>query len=230
VIGSTISYAGIVGAGQTIPLSLTGTMFYLSVSTAPLYVRPAGQVWSQYQPGTGLDVSEQFSLLEVYNGSAKPVTFQIFAGPSEFIDHRALPNLQAPNVIHSVASEGGAGWSGGPDDWAASAPDLSGSSFQDAAGVTWLAIQRKALRIQTTQNNVNVVVSLAPIAASPIEWVQSVTGATIEAGGVVAAPAEIDAIGNFYFSASNQAGTGALTNIYEIYSAVLQGFQGQPPS
>lgn len=123
------SFAGIVGVGQTLPIALPGEMFYLSVSSAPVFIRSSGGVWSQFQPGTGLEVP-QFSQLEVYNGTANPVTFQIFAGPSGFIDNRAIPWLQSPNVVHLVASQDGYGWTTIGDSSKVSVLDLSGQSFQ----------------------------------------------------------------------------------------------------
>jgi len=126
---SNTSYAGVVGPGQTLPLSLAGTNFYLSVATAPLFVRTSGQAWSLYQPGTGANVGA-FSVVELYNASANAITFQINVGTSQFIDHRMVPYLQALLVTHLVASEDGYGWAGSGPSWTTSLPDLSGLPFQ----------------------------------------------------------------------------------------------------
>jgi hypothetical protein len=226
------SYAGLIAPGQTVPLSLAGTNFYLSVATAPLWIRTSGQAWSLYQPGTGANVG-QFSLVELYNSSANAITFQINCGTASFIDHRAVVPTSPQNVIHTVANQSGFGWTINGSDGAAAAPDLSGKQFTDAKGNAWIAVQRVACYIQTVQLNVYAVVALIQAGlANPIAWVQSVTGASLESGGTVAPPLSIAATGDLFFgSVGTNPGGPADCNIWEIYQAVVpgSGLLGTPP-
>jgi hypothetical protein len=229
--GSTISYAGIVGAGQTLPIALTGTNFYLTVATAPVYIRPTGvSPWSLYQPGTGINCPSQFSQLEVYNPTSTPVTFQIFAGYADFIDHRVVTNLQTQTVVN-VLAPGGGGWvhEGGPQ-WYVEAPDLSGTAFNDALGNTWLAVQRQSINFQTVDGpngsgsatflELNVMKSLSNLSVIG-HWV-----------GPMASPAYVSASGPFLILSFDTITTTSPPNAYafETYLAIAQGFQGSPPS
>ncbi len=305
------SFAGIVGAGQTLPVALAGEMFYLSVSSAPVFMKSTGGVWSQFQPGTGLQVPP-FTLLQVYNATANPITFQIFAGPVGFIDNRAIPWLQSPNTVHLVASTDGYRWTTVGSGSESSVPDLSGQSFQTgqyvnpflslvgaggftatftltvnnglisaiaiatpgsgmtdglyttgngglklvddsgsgaslsvtvsggvatAASVlfsgnpatTWLAIRRVSLFIQTQNYQVTAFLSQT-FKGTSLALIQSVVGTMSSPIESVSPPFQLSAEGDFFVAVDNPNSSGPLTSVWEIYEAVLQGFQGTPPS
>jgi hypothetical protein len=227
--GSTISYSGIIAAGATLPVSLHGTMFYLTVATLPLFIRPTGQSpWSQFQPGTGTETPSQFNILEIYNGNTVPVTFEVVAGFAPFIDHRLLPNLQAPNVVVTAV------WTGSGQAWDTILLDKSGTQITDLNGNSWIAVQRVSLSMQET------TLAIPPDYPSLV-----LSGAAGQDGGqlmqVVSStdginpPTVLVVSGNFTIHASiplpgGPNVLGATVSVLEIYSALAPGFGGIPPS
>jgi hypothetical protein len=231
--GSTISYAGIVGPGQTLPLALTGTMFYLTVATAPLFVRPTGvSPWSQFQPGTGTETPTQFTQLEIYNSTANPITFQVVSGFAPFIDHRLVANLATSSVVAL-----GNAWAkdtpffGG--NWNSYIPDLSGQSFLDPYGVEWLALQRQFFVVQVGEiYGAGELVTMGP-AASPTALVTpgspllTLPGTTTD----IQPPLYFTMAGNYVaFQNTGVTDDSPATGIWQQYLAVLPGFAGNPPS
>lgn len=221
------SYAGIVGPGQTLPLSMAGTNFYLSIATAPLYVRPGAQAWSLYQPGTGANVGA-FGLIELYNSTANPITFQINVGTAQFIDHRAIIPTVPQNVFVPASWSGMAGGS----SFTAQLLDKSGSQITDLQGNTWIAVQRVLIEIQTFPNaSGNTTISLTAYQqALGILIVQSIP----TPGGAIGGPITLATSGNFAAAMTVPGGAVAgqfAGSLFEIYQAVVpgSGLQGTPP-
>jgi hypothetical protein len=238
--GSTISYSGIIGPGLTLPVALTGTMFYLTVATAPLFIRPSGiSPWSQFQPGTGTETPAQFSQLEIYNGTANFVTFQVVAGFAPFIDHRLVPNQQVVNVIVPtslvlVASDGTNSY------FASLLSDKSGGPVLDANGVTWNAVQRQSITLQISPMIDDVTyygASMSLFASGTptteqgyAEGYPVVAISTAATGPCVTETLPI--AGPYYVQLTSKEGADPfyVCACFEIYSAVAPGYAGNPPS
>jgi hypothetical protein len=221
------SYAGIVGAGQTLPLSMAGTNFYLSIATAPLFVRTSGQAWSLYQPGTGANVGA-FSLLELYNSSPNAITFQVNVGTSFFIDHRAVTPLVPFSII--VPAVWGPYFGG---SYSTILDDKAGQLVTDIGGKQYIAVQRILASFQTGVNpsgNTIIFVS-GDNSANQIAIVQSIPAP----GGAISGPFTIDSNTGNIFATMNVPNGGGDGNVwglvYELYLAVFpgSGLQGTPP-
>jgi hypothetical protein len=221
------SYAGLIAPGQTVPLSLAGTNFYLSVATAPLWIRTSGQAWSLYQPGTGANVG-QFNLVELYNSSANAITFQINCGTASFIDHRAVVPTVPANVFVAAT------WTGttGGDSFAADLLDKSGMLITDLKGSQFIAVQRVLIAAQTFPNAAgnNVLTLTAFEEALGILQVQSIPAP----GGAIGPPLTLACSGNFAAALTVPGGAVAgqfAASLFEIYQAVLpgSGLLGTPP-
>lgn len=222
--GSTVSYSGIVGPGQTLPVAVTGTFFYFPVATLPLFARPSGGVFCQYVAGTGLeDQSPGFSQVEVNNPNNVPLVFQIVAGSQGFIDRRLIQNQDVANVVNAYSNS----------DWKEvgpfsqlEVPDLTGQEFTDVAGKAWIAVSRISF---SAQNQADVVVPVS-------------IGAFFFSGGILllqlpAAPTLADAGPPFVLNASGavflqyaRQADIVYVAVFEIYQAVAPGFAGNPPS
>jgi hypothetical protein len=216
--GTTLSYSGIIGPGQTLPLSLTGTNFYFPTVTLPVFARPTGGAFCQYVQGTGLEVPAGFSGIEINNPNAVPVTFQIFAGFADFIDHRIVANLNVQAVVNPTAL---AAWvdHGAPFGYTLTVPDLSGTQFTDASGKLWTAIVRTSLSFQSGSSAATVVAVGANLGEVGFQQILSIPANSTE-------QFVFPASGNFYF----QQGADNSAEVFEIYQAVAPGFAGNPPS
>jgi hypothetical protein len=137
--GPTRQFNGLIAAGATVQVALSGTNFYLTASTAPLYMRPRGGLWVYYYVGTEGRLDQGFDLVEVQNPTTNPVTFQLLVGYDSFVDHRLFPNSPTQNVVH-VPQPNAQGQ--------VIAVDLSGLAFNDPAGTPWLAISRLSVTVQ----------------------------------------------------------------------------------
>ncbi len=227
--GSTVSYSGVIGPGQTLPIALTGTDISLVVATAPLFLRPTGQVWNLFQPGTGMRNQPQFAQVEVYNQTTNAVTFQLLASFGDFVDRRLLPNLQLSSVVLPASWTFIAG-----TEFYAQLVDKSGSLFTDANGLQWNAVSRQAISIQVFSGGSTPPVyslyaysDLVPdVTVPPLAMVQGTT-----AGGLPS-PTMFALNGNY--SVKLVAGTAGTTNVagsvFEIYTALAPGYAGNPPN
>jgi hypothetical protein len=221
------SYAGVVAPGQTLPLSMTGTNFYLSVATAPLYVRTSGQSWSLYQPGTGANVGA-FQLIELYNSGASAITFQINVGTGQFIDHRAVTPLVPFSVI--VPPVWGPYFGG---SYSTALADKAGLPITDIAGNSYIAVQRILASFQTGVNPAgNSVIFVSGEGSSfQVCIVQSID----TPGGSISGPVTVASQTGDLFVTMNVpsgGGDGSVWGfVYELYLAVLpgSGLQGIPP-
>lgn len=132
-----------IGAGQTTQFPAAGQRFYLRAASAPLQIRAKGDAFDTYTPGTGnsADPGNLFDLIEVQNTSPYPISFSLWVGFGNFIDHRLIletgvifpvvfPTWPTPNVAALLQI-----------------PDLTGQAFQDINGGSWVALSRVALNI-----------------------------------------------------------------------------------
>jgi hypothetical protein len=229
--GATSYSAGIIGSKKPGLVQLQGTFFYLTVASGPLFVKPNGGNWTLYYSGMGTNVAGGFSGIQLYNPTSNPVTYQMVSGESEFIDKRQILNTQTPSVINIP------GWTRNGTTAACSVPDLSGLTFADQFGVSWLAIQRLSLNIQTLtpgdlctlQQNGNNVLTVESF----------VLGAT--AGGIVfdqVSPPQVLQVSGAFTASITFANTFGLSPtpttlpaLFEIYAAVAPNSTAyQPPN
>ncbi len=233
---ATRPFAGVVGSKASIPVNLSGTMFYLTAASGPLFIRPAGGVYSLYYSGQGTNVSAGFSLLEIYNPTANGVTFQLVAGTDDFIDKRQIPSTQTPTIVKPSGFGGpGSGF----------LPDVSGLGFTDSAGNSWLAISRVAIIMQI-QSGANFTISLSTAnnAGFPVALIASMSAQFVGSGGAgsgetvqpVISPMIFSAAGNFsvFSSVANGSTSSGYINsfsVIELYQAIAPNAVAyQPPN
>lgn len=133
-----------VAAGDTLPVSCSGTQFYVTVATAAISVRPSGGVFNSYTQGTGLNLLPEnaFSLLEIKNENAFPIVFQIFIGFDGFIDNRLILNTATGQTTVAYPTY--------PVANAAAVInilDKSGQVITDVNGGSWYALNRNDIFI-----------------------------------------------------------------------------------
>jgi hypothetical protein len=137
----------VIGAGVTLPLSVTGNTFFLTVCTNELHIRPSGGIFTPHFQGTGLDLDleNSFTMLEVFNPGDAAVTFEIFVGFDRYIDKRLiLQSAQMPQVVFDTYPTASAATS-------VTFTDLSGgAAFQDINNNSWLPIYRVAILVFNT--------------------------------------------------------------------------------
>ncbi len=144
---------GQIPAGETMPVPIAGTQFYVTALTATIGIRPSGGIFNDYEVGTGLQLQEinAFNLLELRNENAFPVVYQIFVGFDQFIDKRLIldlvsqpavvnPTYPVPNAATAVAID-----------------DLSGQAITDINGGTWWALARIAICVFNTDTGVTLL-------------------------------------------------------------------------
>lgn len=151
---TSIFVSNIIQPGETIPLSVAGNTFYVTVATAELQIRPGKGAFNGYTVGTGLDLdlSNSFELLEVANPNAFAVVFQIFVGFDRYIDKRlyldttnlplvTIPTYPVPNTAPAVPII-----------------DLSAQVVTDINGQEWYAISRQSILIANVDAGVTLLV------------------------------------------------------------------------
>jgi hypothetical protein len=151
-VGTTIN--SYLAPGATSQYPVAGDRFYVRASSAAINIRPTNDSFDQYTPGTGkvVDPSNLFRMIEVMNPSANPVSFSIFVGFGDFIDHRLIieqdtvSQIQVP--VYSPTPP-----AAGPIN----IPDLSGGVITDQNGVQWLALSRVAFYVDNLDTVSNLV-------------------------------------------------------------------------
>ena len=146
--------ANIIQPGETLPLSVAGLTFYLTVATAPLQIRPSGGTFNEYGVGTGLDLLEinSFEMLEVRNDNLFAVVFEIFVGFDEYIDKRLyLDTTSLPIITYPTYPTANAAT-------AVLIPDLSAQVITDINGQDWYALSRVAIVIANIDSGVTLLV------------------------------------------------------------------------
>lgn len=152
--------------GSTVPQQIQGSFFYVIASSAGISVRPKGGSFNTYQPGTGYRLPKQanpagaalppidgsFSMIEIANPNAFPVSFALFIGFGEFIDNRLILEGNVVQPIMKVT------YSPTP---ATPGPipiiDVSGEAFADQNGETWLAVNRITFYVDNLSTSSNLL-------------------------------------------------------------------------
>ena len=108
------------------------------------------QAYSLYTQGTGFENTE-FTSVEVQNPTAAPVVVSVWVGRSNFIDRRLILASQAtPQVANPTNPTVSA--------TTVNINDLSGGSFTDINGKSWLAISRVLILISNLDSGVVLLV------------------------------------------------------------------------
>lgn len=159
---TSLFVANSIPAGQTIPIPIAGTQFYVTALTATVSIRPSGGIFNEYEVGTGLQLQEinAFDLLEIRNDNAFPVVFQLFVGFDQFIDKRLILDLVSQPAV-TVATY--------PVPNAATVvniTDLTGQPVTDINGGTWYALARIAICVFNTDTGVTLLLHKANATSS----------------------------------------------------------------
>lgn len=154
---TSIIYPCIVPAGETVPVPAAGTVFYVTICTAPIDIRPLNGVFNTYTNGKGLKLQKEnaFGALEIRNLNAFAVVVQLFVGFDEFIDNTLILANTGQTVVAYPTY---------PQASAAAVVDItdrSGSKFQDINGNYWYALQREAMYIFNPDAGVTLLVQHA---------------------------------------------------------------------
>jgi hypothetical protein len=215
-----MSFSQVVGPGQTLPVQLSGAEFYFTVLTGPVFCRPnPGGTFNQFVQGQGL--RGNFTSLEIQNPGANAVVFQVFATPAEFIDRRLIPDPLSQSIVKAVPTDG---WKEiEAETYGYAWPDLSGTTFQDAEGNSWMATRRNLVSIQCLNPGDSIRLKTVDKDGDMLAIIQTEPAA----GGVLSPPWTLQAAGDFYLVLSTAATSAPC---FEIYSALSPGFAGQPPS
>ena len=214
--GATRYFSGIVGSLQTLTVLLSGTQFYLTAASGPVFIRPAGGSYALFYSAMGDTVTAGFSLLAVYNPTVFPVTIQMLVGYSDVIDKRQLPSTQTPSVIYQIPFVG----------HNMLYPDMSGQVIMDNDGASWLAVQRLLFSAQTA-NSLDMIniLSLNTIIGSAVSVVP------MGSNNIVYAPFTVSARGYLGITWFESGSGSQVPAVYEIYSAVApQSASYQPPN
>lgn len=150
---TSIIYPIVVPANAVVPVPCAGTVFYVTVATAPVQIRPVSGVFNTYTNGKGLRLQPQnaFASLEVKNTNAFPVVVQLFVGFDEFIDNTLiLANTGQQLVARPTYPTASAAAN-------VNILDISGSAFLDINGVSWYALQREAIYISNIDSGVTLL-------------------------------------------------------------------------
>jgi hypothetical protein len=151
---TSIFISNIIQPGETLPMSVAGNTFYVTVATAELQIRPSNGAFNGYSVGTGLDLdlSNSFEKIEVRNDNAFAVVFQIFVGFDRYIDKRLyLDTTNLPLVTIPTYST--------PSTAAAvQITDKSAQVVTDINGQEWYAISRQSIVIANTDAGVTLLV------------------------------------------------------------------------
>lgn len=213
---SPIGLSNIVGPKNRVTLNISGQEFYFPIANLPLYARESGGVWNYYVQGTGVATESGFSTVEVYNPNETPLVFQIFATPRGYQDHRLVPNQSVQNILN-VYDTGD--WTGA-NPYELDVPDLSGQTFEDPQGNSWLAISRVSLTVQLLDSG-EITIRSGPV----------IIFDAISMGGPLT-PYILECAGPFHLTLQdNTMGIGLPIAVFEIYQAMQPGFTGNnPPS
>lgn len=197
-------YTNVILPGQILPVPCAGTQFYVTVATAPFFIRPKGGDFSQYTVGTGLQLVEEnaFDLLEVKNTSNNNIVFQIFVGFDEFIDKRTFLAIQSqltPNVSRPTYPTPNAAT-------AVAINDISGQQFTDINGNAWWALAREAIIVSNPDTGVTLLLQKA--------------GSVVSNGPAVAAiypltSLRLDIAGNYSLSVGGGTINAVVSEIYQ---------------
>lgn len=165
---------GQVPAGETLPLPVAGTQFYITALTATVSIRPRGGVFNEYEVGTGLQLQEinAFDLLEIRNDNAFPVVYQIFVGFDQFIDKRLILDLVSqPAVVNPTYPIANAAA-------VVNIEDKTGQAITDINGGTWWALARIAICVFNTDTGVTLLLHLASATSASDPAVAAIPPAT----------------------------------------------------
>ncbi len=152
----------VIPANAGVPISVSGSFFYVTVATATIDIRPGGGAFNPYTPGTGLNVGagNEFGLLEVKNNNAFPVAFQLFVGFDGFIDNRVIIATGGAQPVgyptYSVQSSAST----------INIVDLSGQPFADINGGLWYAVNRISLTVCNADTGVSLLLQKASATSS----------------------------------------------------------------
>ena len=151
-VGQVNNYS--IPAGKSVQINQDGTNAYLLVATAAVNMRARSklgvQAYSLYTQGTGFENTE-FTSVEVQNPTAAAVVVSVWVGRSNFIDRRLILASQAtPQVANPTNPTVSA--------TTVNINDLSGGSFTDINGNSWLAISRVLILISNLDSGVVLLV------------------------------------------------------------------------
>ena len=147
----------VIVSGATIPVTISGSMFYLLAATAQVAIRPRGGVFTLYPQGTGQNyrAEDAFPSLEINNPNSFSVVISVVIGWDTFVDNRLiLAQAQYPNVAFPTY----------PTANAAAVVhfvDLSGTAFTDINGGKWYALYRVAIVISNLDTGVTYLLQKA---------------------------------------------------------------------
>jgi hypothetical protein len=209
-IGGQISNLPI-AAGATVTAPGGGTGFYLVIATGAVNIRARGatygtDAYSLYQQGQGTrqqpgENQVAFDVVDIQNPNTVPVVVSIWTGFSDFVNNQLiLSNAYVQNVVNPVYPVANAALN-------VQIPDLTGSSFNDANGKTWLPLYRIAILVFNCSN-------------ADVYFLQKL-GATALADGSVGAVQPLTPV-RFDFSGDYSIQQAAAINaiISEIYAAI----------
>ena len=130
-----------IGPGNTERVTSRGTVAYFVVASAQVNMKADSNDYSLYYQGTGLNSVDPFDILTLQNPNDFPIAIALWVGFNSFIDRRLILNtFQQPNVVNPLITVPGSSGS-------LAIPDLSGNTFVDINGVTWIAVNRQQILI-----------------------------------------------------------------------------------
>ena len=143
--------------GQTIPIAVAGTSFYVLQTSYALNIRVSGGVFNTYYGGTGEQYTDAqpFSGLEINNPSSVTISALIFVGFSTFIDKRLyLTANNIPQVTYPTFPIANAAAN-------VNINDLSGTEFVDINGGNWYAVSRVSIIVSNMDTGVTYILQKA---------------------------------------------------------------------
>jgi hypothetical protein len=151
-----------VAPGQVLPISCTGTQFYVLFTSAPISIRPSRGTFNSYNTGQGLRLDDEtaFNQIELWNTTASTIVVSVFVGYQEFIDQTLiLNNVTNPNVAYPTFPTANAAA-------VVNINDLSGQKFTDINGKNWYAISRVAILVFNTDSGATYLIQKSGSAVS----------------------------------------------------------------
>ncbi len=140
---TSLTIRNIVQAGGILPIPAAGTQFYVSFASAPIEIRPSDGTFVAYSQGTGLQLTEvnSFSLLEIRNQTANPITFELFVGFDQYIDNRLIITTSSlAQVVYPTYPVAGSATF-------IDIPDRANTAFDDINGNHWLGVSRVCILV-----------------------------------------------------------------------------------
>lgn len=135
------AFTNVVLANSTESIPLPGNNFYFAYASAPVNVRPNKGIYNTYATGTGLELEQGFTNLEIQNPTNNPILYQIFVGFDKFIDKRVIIDQSTMSLVafptYPVSNASGI----------INIVDLSAQAFTDINGGLWYAVSREGIYV-----------------------------------------------------------------------------------